>query len=85
MRRLTLALGAFAFVLMVTAPDPVHADWLLIRWSNGDCKIWNDDGIGAKPWGTGWMQLNKKKLKTWDAAWTELGKFQRAKKGPKCL
>jgi hypothetical protein len=87
MKRLTLALGVLAFALMVTAPASVQADWLLIRWKDGDCKIWNDDGKGAKPWGkagTDWKQLNKKKLKTWDAAWKELGKFQKAKKGPKC-
>jgi hypothetical protein len=87
MKRLTLALGALALALTVTVPAAVQADWFLIRWNDGDCKIWNDDGKGVKPWGKAgkdWTQLNKKGLKTYDGAKKELAKFQKAKKGPKC-
>jgi hypothetical protein len=85
MKRLTLALGTLALVLAVAGPPaPAQADWLIVRWADGDCKIWNDDGRGVRPLGPGWMQLNRKKLRTWDAAWAELGKLQAKKKEPKC-
>jgi hypothetical protein len=41
-------------------------DYEVVRWSNGDCKIWHDDD-GA-PWGTDWTVLHDD-LPTWDAAW----------------
>ena len=41
-------------------------DWEIIRWANGDCKIWHDDD--GPPWGTDWVVLAEN-YPTWDAAW----------------
>jgi hypothetical protein len=44
-------------------------DYEVIRWSNGDCKIWHDDD--GPPLGTDWTVLHDN-LPTWDAAWAVL-------------
>ena len=75
MKRLILALGAIALVSAVSSP--AGAAYNIVRWSYGDCKIWHIDGPG--PWGTDWKLLNKKPIKTWDAAWARLGKYQKKK------
>jgi hypothetical protein len=41
-------------------------DYEIVRWSNGDCKIWHDDD--GPPVGTDWTVLHDN-LPTWDAAW----------------
>jgi hypothetical protein len=48
-------------------------DYEIIRWSNGDCKIWHDDN--GPPWGTDWVVLADN-FRTWDAAWSALGWLQ---------
>src|ERR1700704_5119586 len=48
-------------------------DYEIIRWSNGDCKIWHDDD--GPPWGTDWVVL-RDNLPSWDAAWATLGWLQ---------
>ena len=58
MKRMTLALGALVLALTAAAPAPVNAGWLLIRWSDGWCQIWDDFNANAKPIGPGWTQLN---------------------------
>jgi hypothetical protein len=52
-------------------------DWEIIRWSNGDCKIWHDDD--GPPVGTDWVVLWDN-LRTWDAAWAKLGQLQQRRK-----
>lgn len=86
MKRSTLAGGAILLALAATlsVSAPAQAGWQIIRWANGDCKIWGDDNVGAKPWGTGWAQLTKKPLPTWNAGWAALGAFQKKPKEPKC-
>jgi hypothetical protein len=44
-------------------------DWEIIRWANGDCKIWHDDN--GPPWGTDWVVLAEN-FRSWDAAWNGL-------------
>jgi hypothetical protein len=44
-------------------------DYEIIRWANGDCKIWHDDN--GPPWGTDWVVLAED-FPTWDAAWAGL-------------
>ena len=44
-------------------------DWEIIRWANGDCKIWHDDN--GPPWGTDWVVLAED-FPSWDAAWNGL-------------
>jgi hypothetical protein len=48
-------------------------DYEIIRWSNGDCKIWHDDD--GPPWGTDWVVLADN-FPTWDVAWSALGWLQ---------
>jgi hypothetical protein len=48
-------------------------DYEIIRWANGDCKIWHDDD--GPPWGTDWVVL-RGNLPSWDAAWGTLGWLQ---------
>jgi len=44
-------------------------DWEIIRWANGDCKIWHDDN--GPPWGTDWVVMADN-FRSWDAAWNGL-------------
>jgi hypothetical protein len=73
MKRLTLALGAA--VIAIAASSSARADYDIVRWSYGDCKIWYISGPG--PAGTGWKVLNRRPIKTWDAAWARLGGYQK--------
>jgi hypothetical protein len=52
-------------------------DWEIIRWSNGDCKIWHDDD--GPPLGTDWVVL-RDNLPTWDVAWAKLGQLRQRRK-----
>jgi hypothetical protein len=53
MKRLSLVLGAMALAL--TAASPAQADYSIVRWTYGDCKIWADPpGTGTVPIGSGW-------------------------------
>ena len=52
-------------------------DYEIVRWSNGDCKIWHDDD--GPPLGTDWVVL-RDNLPTWDAAWAKLGQLQQRHK-----
>jgi hypothetical protein len=45
----------------------------VIRWSNGDCKIWHDDADA--PFGTDWVLL-RYNIRTYDRAWYRLGRLQ---------
>jgi hypothetical protein len=44
-------------------------DFDIVRWVNGDCKIWHDDN--GPPVGTDWVVMAED-FPTWGAAWTEL-------------
>jgi hypothetical protein len=51
-------------------------DWEIIRWSNGDCKIWFDDN--GPPWGVegrDWTVLAAN-LRSYDEAWRALVRLQ---------
>ena len=53
MKRLASAAGVAVVILAASAP--AQADWRIIQWYYGDCKIWG----GARPpiWG-GWRALS---------------------------
>ncbi len=53
MKRLTLAIGLLAFA--VAAATPAYADYAVVRFDNGWCKVWWDSG--ATPWGAGWTKI----------------------------
>ena len=54
MKPLALPLGALLFALAVipSANAWVRPEWVVVRWVNGDCKIWHNDTNG--PAGFGW-------------------------------
>ena len=70
MRRWTLALSAIAIGFVLSSP--AHAEYRIVKWSYGDCKIWHEDG--NKPSGEGW-KVYKRHFKDWDHAWKRLGKL----------
>jgi hypothetical protein len=53
MRQLTLGLSTL--VILFAAASPVRADYSIVRWSYGDCKIWYDaPGSASVPEGAAW-------------------------------
>ena len=52
MKRLSLAVGALGLAL--AAAGPARADYSIVRWTSGDCKIWYDAGASTVPEGSGW-------------------------------
>jgi hypothetical protein len=50
MKRLAFAVGILA--LGFTAPTPARADFAVVKFELGFCRIWWDSA--AKPWGPGW-------------------------------
>ena len=57
MKMLTLALVATLFAL-AAAPSAnawVRPEWIVVRWANGDCKIWHNDTNA--PEGYGWSPV----------------------------
>jgi hypothetical protein len=69
MSRCLLALSALAIALATTSP--ARADYTLIRWVSGDCKIWHEDVGNQRPWGNEWLVLASG-LPTYDYAWQVL-------------
>src|SRR5437870_5176661 len=47
--------------------------WDIVRWADGDCKIWHDDGVA--PWGSGWKLVGYGN-ETYAEAWAELVELQ---------
>jgi hypothetical protein len=68
MSRWTLALCAAA--IAIAAASPARADFQVIRWSWGDCKIWNND-TNRMPDGEGWIVLAWG-LPSYESAWWAL-------------
>jgi hypothetical protein len=50
MKRLVFALGVLA--LGFAASTPARADFAVVKFELGFCRIWWDTGL--KPWGAGW-------------------------------
>jgi hypothetical protein len=53
MKRLTLTVGIL--VLGFAASTPARADYAVVQFPDGWCKIWWNSG--AAPWGDGWVML----------------------------
>ena len=53
-----------------------NKDFDIIRWSNGDCKIWHDDSVA--PLGTDWVVLAE--FPTYDGALRGLVRLQGLRK-----
>jgi len=67
MSRWSLALIAAAIAF--TTISPARADYNLVRWAWGDCKIWVN--AGNMPWGDDWVVLAWN-IPTYDLAWDVL-------------
>jgi hypothetical protein len=52
MNRLIFALGVLAVVFAVA---PARADYALVRFDDGWCRIWWDSA--GNPWGAGWTKI----------------------------
>jgi hypothetical protein len=52
MKRLAFAVGISAIGFLVTA---AHADYALVRFEDGWCRIWWDST--GTPWGVGWTKI----------------------------
>jgi hypothetical protein len=53
MKRLASTIGLLALVLTVTSP--VRADYAVVQFGDGYCRIWWDSA--DTPWGVGWTKL----------------------------
>jgi hypothetical protein len=53
MKRLACAIGLLALAL--TATSPARADYAVVQFSDGYCRIWWDSA--DTPWGVGWRKL----------------------------
>ena len=55
-----------ALAIAFTAASPARADYTLVRWAWGDCKIWAN--AGNPPAGDGWTVLARN-IPTYEIAW----------------
>jgi hypothetical protein len=46
---------AGVLTLGIAAATPARADYALVRWTDGTCRIWWE--AAATPWGTGWAKV----------------------------
>jgi hypothetical protein len=53
MKRVAFAIGVIA--LGFAAATPARADYAVVQWSDGYCRIWWD--ASATPWGSGWTKI----------------------------
>ena len=74
MKALTLTLGAVLFAL-AAAPSAnalVRPEWVVVRWVNGDCKIWHNDTNA--PAGYGWRPVAFARTST--VAWWKMTRLR---------
>jgi hypothetical protein len=79
MMRLTLATGAFVLALTAVAPSAsalYQPPWVVVQWTNGDCKIWRN--VFNAPLGGGWRSVAF--ANSYDVAWGKLRGLQAKRK-----
>ena len=59
------AVGLLAATLGFAAVTPAHADFAVVRFSDGHCQVWRDSA--SNPWGDDWTKIAIA-LPTWSAA-----------------
>ena len=76
MKALSIALGALLLVLAVTPSADARyyrPPWVIIRWANGDCRVWyNTTGPW---WGYGWRVVGSGR--TYYEAWWKMWRLYR--------
>ena len=55
MKKLSFAIGMLA--LGFAAATPVRADYVVVKFNPGYCRVWWDSSM--KPYGTGWTVVGK--------------------------
>jgi hypothetical protein len=60
-----LGLATFVLALGFTVTTPARADFAVVQFGDGYCRIWHDSG--ADPWGAEWRKIAIG-LPTWSAA-----------------
>jgi hypothetical protein len=50
-----LVMAAFLFVVGIAAASPALADYAVVQFDDGFCRVWWDSA--GNPWGTGWTKL----------------------------
>ncbi len=63
MKRFAFAVGVLA--LGFAAATPARADFAVVKFELGYCRIWWDSG--TKPWGAGWSKIAV--APTFEGAW----------------
>jgi len=71
MKRLAFAAGVLA--LGFAASSPARADYAVVKFENGYCRIWWDSG--ATPWGNDWQKIAASP--DWAGAWVALAEAVR--------
>jgi hypothetical protein len=66
MKRLAFAIGILAIGLTIS---PARADFAVVRFEDGFCRIWWDSA--GTPWGAGWTKLALG-MPDWPTAWAAL-------------
>jgi len=74
MKRLIFAVGILA--LGFAASTPARADYSVVKFELGFCRIWWDSS--AAPWGSGWTKIAT--APDWASAWAALDAAVAAKK-----
>ena len=64
MKRLAFAAGLLAVTF--AAATPARADFAVVKFESGFCRVWWDSG--ANPWGAGWTKVAVG-LPDFEAAW----------------
>jgi hypothetical protein len=67
MKKLSFAIGVLALGFVATTP--ARADFAVIKFESGYCRIWWDSSM--KPYGSGWTVVAQG-LPDWNAAWGAL-------------
>jgi hypothetical protein len=55
MKRLIFSICAAAALTIAFAVSPARADYALVRFEDGWCRIWWDSA--GTPWGVGWTKI----------------------------
>jgi hypothetical protein len=67
MKKLSFVIGVLALGLVASAP--ARADFVVVKFDPGYCRIWWDSSM--KPYGTGWHVVGRP-YGDWPAAWAAL-------------